>query len=83
MNSTTQYRDRSQSSESGGTGLSGAPPHCPVPQGDKVTNGQLLENPNSWVMWRRTEQPTMHVQWRTGLPGAPIASSLPNGYFGG
>jgi hypothetical protein len=40
-------------------------------------------DPNSWVTWRRIGQPTVLVQWRTGLSGAPIASSLPNGYFGG
>jgi hypothetical protein len=37
-----------------GTGLSGAPPDYPVPQEDKGTNGQLLQNPNGWVTWRHT-----------------------------
>jgi hypothetical protein len=27
---------------------------CPVPQEDKGANGQLLQNPNDWVTWRRT-----------------------------
>jgi hypothetical protein len=36
-------------------------------------------HPNGWVTWRRTEQRTVPVQWRIGLFGAPIASSLPNG----
>jgi hypothetical protein len=49
-----------------GTGLSGAPPDCRVPQEDKGANGQLLQNPNDWV-----------TSWHTGLSGAPIASSLP------
>jgi hypothetical protein len=40
-------------------------------------------DPNGWVTWRRTGQPTVLVRWRTVLSGAPIASSLPNGYFGG
>jgi hypothetical protein len=51
-----------------GTGPSGAPPDCPVPQEDNSANGRLLQNPNGWVTW-----------WRTG----PIDSSFPNGYFGG
>jgi hypothetical protein len=38
-----------------GTRLSGAPPDCPVPQEDKGTNSQLLQNPNGWVTWRRTK----------------------------
>jgi hypothetical protein len=40
-------------------------------------------NPNGWVTWRRTGQGTVHVRWRTGLSGAPVASSLPNGYGSG
>jgi hypothetical protein len=39
-----------------GTGLSGAPPDCPVPQEDKSAHDQLLQNPNCWVTWRRTGQ---------------------------
>jgi hypothetical protein len=36
-------------------------PDCPVPQGDKASNGQLLPNPNSWVTWRCTGQcPVAH-----------------------
>jgi hypothetical protein len=46
-------------------------------------NGQQLPNPNGWVMWRRTGQPTVHVRWRTGLSGAPIANSLPQRLLGG
>jgi hypothetical protein len=48
--------------------LSGGTPDCSVPQEDKLSNGRLSQNPNGWVTWRRT-----------GLSGAPIASSLPNG----
>jgi hypothetical protein len=40
-------------------------------------------DPNGWVTWRHTGQPTVHVLWRTGLSGASIDSSLPNGYYGG
>jgi hypothetical protein len=40
-------------------------------------------DPNGWVTWRHTGQPTVPVWWRTVLSGAPIASNLPNGYFGG
>jgi hypothetical protein len=55
-----------------GTGLSGVAPDCPVPQGDKAPTVDFAPNPNGWVTWQRT-----------GMSGAPIASSLPNGYFGG
>jgi hypothetical protein len=66
-----------------GTGLSGAPPDCPVPQADKGTNGWLLQNPNGWMTWQRTGHWTVSVRWRTGLSGVPIDSSLPNDYLGG
>jgi hypothetical protein len=66
-----------------GTGLSGAPPDCLVPQVDKGANSQLLQNPNVWVTWRGTGHRTVSVRWRTGLSGAPIDSSLSNGYLGG
>ena len=63
--------------------LSGAPLDCPVPQEDKGANSQLLQNPNGWVTWRRTGQPTVPVRWRTRLSGAPIASRHPQRPFGG
>jgi hypothetical protein len=52
---------QSQSAEVRGTPgseqyLSGAAPDCPVPQEDKASNGQLLQYPNGWVMWRHTGQ---------------------------
>ena len=31
-------------------------PDCPVPQEDNLSNGRLSQNPNGWVMWRRTGQ---------------------------
>jgi hypothetical protein len=31
--------------------MSGVAPDCPVPQEDKVSNGQLLPNPNGWLTW--------------------------------
>jgi hypothetical protein len=58
-------------------------PDCPVPQEDKAPTVARASNPNSWMMWRGTGQPTVLVRWCTRLSGAPIASSLPNGYFGG
>jgi hypothetical protein len=65
------------------TGLSGVALDYPVLQGDKAPTVDFAPNPNGWVTWRRTGQPTVLVRWRTGLSGAPIANSLPNGYFGG
>jgi hypothetical protein len=68
-NSATQKSEqRSQS----GTGLSGVAPDCPVPQEDKAPTDDSAPNPNGWVTWRRT-----------GLSGAPFASSLPNDYGSG
>jgi hypothetical protein len=60
-----------------GTGLSRVAPDCPVPQEDKASNCRPAPNPNGWVTWRRTGQGTVPIRWRTGLSGAPIASSLP------
>jgi hypothetical protein len=58
---------------------------CPVSQEDKAPTVDPAPNPNGWVtvMWRHTGQGTVSVRWRTGLSGAPIASSLPNGYQSG
>jgi hypothetical protein len=61
-----------RATKSEGIRLSGVAPDCPVPQGDKAPMADFALNPNGWVTWRRT-----------GLSGAPIASSLPNSYFGG
>jgi hypothetical protein len=58
-------------------------PDCPVPQEDKAPMVESVLNPNSWVTWRCTGQGTVPVRWRTGLSGAPIARSLPNGYQSG
>jgi hypothetical protein len=68
---------RSQSSEVRGA------PDCPVPQEDKAPTIDRAPNPNNWVTWRRSGQRTVPVRWRIGLSGAPIASSLPNGYPSG
>ena len=81
MQHSTATEVRAQKSEC--TGLSGVAPDCPVQQDDKGFNGRLAPNPNGWVDVARTEQCTVHVRWRTGLSGAPIASSLPNGYGSG
>jgi hypothetical protein len=72
-----------RATKSEGTRLSGVAPDCLVPQGDKAPTVDFTPNPNGWVTWRRTGQPTVPIRWRTGLSGVPIASSLPNGYFGG
>jgi hypothetical protein len=64
-------------------GRSQRAPDCLVPQEDKAPTVDRAPNPNDWVTWRRTGQGTVHVRWRTGLSGAPIASSLPNGYQSG
>jgi hypothetical protein len=58
-------------------------PNCPVPQEDKAPTVDRAPNPNGWVTWRRTGQLTRPVWWRTGLSGAPIASSLPQRLLGG
>jgi hypothetical protein len=58
-------------------------PDCLVPQEDKAPTVDRAPNPNGWVTWRRTGQGTVHVRWHTGLSGATIASSLPNGYPSG
>jgi hypothetical protein len=47
-----------------------------VPQEDKASNGRPAPDPNGWLKWWRTGQRTVPVRWRTGLSGAPIASSL-------
>jgi hypothetical protein len=72
-----------RAAKSEGTGLSGVAPDCPVPQENKAPTVDRAPNPNSWVTWRRTGQGTVPVRWRTRLSGAPIASSLPNGYQSG
>jgi hypothetical protein len=62
---TTEVR----AAKSEGTGLFGVTSDCTVPQEDKAPTVDFAPNPNGWVTWRRT-----------GLSGAPIDSSLPNGY---
>jgi hypothetical protein len=51
-------------------------PNCPVQQDDKGSNGQPVPNTNGCADVVRTGQCTVAVRWRTGLSGAPIASSL-------
>jgi hypothetical protein len=64
--SAAHCRAEVRATKSEGTGLSGVAPDCPVPQEDKAPTVDPAPNPNGWVTWRRT-----------GLSGAPIASSLP------
>jgi hypothetical protein len=54
-----------------------------VSQEDKAPTVDSAPNPNGWVTWRCTGQGPVRVRWGTGLSGAPIASSLPNGYQSG
>jgi hypothetical protein len=49
--------------------LSVAAPDCPVPLGDKASNGQKLPNPNGWVMW---------LSHRTVSGGAPDCQVCPS-----
>jgi hypothetical protein len=63
--------------------MSGVAPDYSVPQEDNDANVRLLPNPNGWVTWQHTGQPTVPVGWRTGLSGAPIDSSLPQWPLGG
>jgi hypothetical protein len=72
-----QCSEEGRAASQRGTGLSGAPPYCPMPQEDKAPTVDSALNPNSWVMLRRTRHGTVPVRWCTGLSGAPIASSLP------
>jgi hypothetical protein len=58
-------------------------PDCSVPQEDKAPTVDPALNPNGRVTWRRTGQGTVPVRWRTGLSGAPIASSLGQRLQGG
>jgi hypothetical protein len=72
-----------RAAKSEGTGLSGVAPDYPMPQEEKAPTIDFALNPNDWVTWRGTGQCTVPVRWRTGLSGAPIASSLPNCYLSG
>jgi hypothetical protein len=77
MNSTTTVsRQKSEQKVRGA-------PDCPVPQEDKAPTVDSALNPNCWVTWWRIGQGTVPIRWRTELSGAPIASSLPNGYGSG
>jgi hypothetical protein len=73
MQHSTVHKSEQQSQR--GTGLSDVAPNCPVPQEDKASNGRPALNSNGWVTWQSTGQGTVHVRWRTGLSGAPIAST--------
>jgi hypothetical protein len=72
-----------RAAKSEGIRQSGVAPNCPVPQGDKAPTVDFAPNPNGWVTWQCIGQPTVPVRWCTRLSSAPIACSLPNGYFGG
>jgi hypothetical protein len=61
----TVNSDRSYNEQQCRAEVRGAP-DCPVPQEDKAPTIDSAPNPNGWVTWRRT-----------GLSGAPIASTSP------
>jgi hypothetical protein len=68
--------------------LSGVAPDYPVPQENNDANDRLLLNPNGWVTWWRTRQPTVPVRWHTGLsdgapdcPVRPSTAAFPNGHL--
>jgi hypothetical protein len=55
VNSAAQYtRQKSEQQVSGGTGLSGGAPDCPVPHEDRASNGRLAPSPSDRMTWRRT-----------------------------
>jgi hypothetical protein len=49
--------------------ISGAAPDRPVPLEDKASNGQKLQNPNSWVTW------LAHRRVSGGAPDCPVRPS--------
>jgi hypothetical protein len=51
-------------------------PDCPVQLEDKRLQQSTTPNPNGCADVARTGQCIVTVRWRTGLSGAPIASSL-------
>jgi hypothetical protein len=57
-------------------GRSQRSPDCPVQQKDKRLQWSTAPNPNGRADVARTRQWTVTGWWRTGLFGAPIASSL-------
>jgi hypothetical protein len=54
--------------------LSGVAPDCPVPQEVNSANDRLLSNPNGWVTWRRTGQPTVPIRCALRQQPSPTAS---------
>jgi hypothetical protein len=60
---------RCQSRRSGGTGLSGVAPDCPVPHEDKASNGRPAPSPNDKVTWSAPD-----------CPVRPSPAAFSNGY---
>jgi hypothetical protein len=58
-----------------GTGLSDVAPDYPVQLEDMALQRSTAPNPNRYADVACTGQCTVPVRWRTGLSGAPIASS--------
>jgi hypothetical protein len=87
MNSAQTVRGRAaQPSEAHQTVNSTCPVRHRTVRCHKKTKLQR-SNPNGWVTWlaQRTVSggAPKSVRWRTGLSGAPIGSSHPNGWIGG
>jgi hypothetical protein len=51
-------------------------PDCTVQLEDKGLQRSTAQNPNGCTDVARTEQCTVAVRWRTGLPGVLIASKI-------
>jgi hypothetical protein len=77
VNSDEQCRAKVRAQKSEGTRLSSVAPDCPMQLEDKRLQRSTAPNPNGCADVVHTGQCTVIVRWRTGLSGAPIASSLP------
>jgi hypothetical protein len=56
-------------------------PDCPVLQGDKAPMVDFAPNPNGWVTWRRTGQPTVPPQlllWWLRAINTPPTTTTPS-----
>jgi hypothetical protein len=69
-----------RATKSQGTGLSGVAPDCPVPQGDKAPTVDFAPNPNGWVTWRCTGQPTSACPVRPSRAASSTTTLVVGGY---
>jgi hypothetical protein len=67
-----------------GTRLFGVAPDCPVPHGDKASNGRPAPSPNGRMTWRLTGHcPVVHRTLSGGVPDRlvrPSPAAFSNGY---